>query len=120
MTLVEFLAPLKDATHQERVLALLYFAERYEQKVALTVEEIRRGLHRARIPRAARINVADVLAKGGAHIDTTGARGRQKLWSLTETGRGFVRGKLGLPEADVEVEHDVSTLEDVVHKVSDL
>lgn len=119
MTLVEFLAPLKDATHQERVLAVIYFSERYSQKNALTVEEIRGGLQRARVAHAARINVADVLVKSGPYVDTVGARGRQKLWALTETGRRTVRERLDLPTADVEVEHDVGTLEQVVENVSD-
>src|SRR6266566_8514862 len=119
MTLVEFLAPLQRGTHQDRVAAVLYYAERYEQKPSLTVEEIRSRLTRARVPRAARINVADVLAKSGAHIDSVGERGRQKLWALTDTGRKAVRTKLGLPEADAEVEHDVGTLETTISKVSD-
>lgn len=119
MTLVEFLTRLKDGTHQDRVLALLYFCERYEQKSALTVEEIRSGLRRARVQRAARVNVADVLAKSGPHVDTSGIRGKQKLWALTETGRHVVRERLRLPAADVEVEHDVGTLEQVIARVSD-
>jgi hypothetical protein len=38
---------------------------------------------------------------------------------LTETGRRTVREKLNLPPADVEIEHDAGTLEQVVEKVSD-
>src|SRR6266478_5583764 len=119
MSLVEFLAPLRAGTHQDRVAAVLYYSERYEEKPSLTVEEIRSGLGRARVRRAARVNVADVLAKSGAHIDSVGERGRQKLWALTDTGRKAVRSKLGLPEADPEVEHDVGTLEATINKVAD-
>src|SRR6266446_6736675 len=119
MTLIEFLAPLKNGTHQDRVAGVLYYSERYEQEPALTVEEIRKGLKRARVARAARINVADVLAKSGANIDSVGERGRQKLWALTDTGRSAVRVKLGLPEADAEVEHDVGTLEATISSVTD-
>jgi len=118
MTLPEFLAPFRAGTNQDRVLAVMYFYERYEDKTAVTVAEIRSGLRRARVRRAGRINVADVLAKSGPYLDTGGTRGREKLWSLTETGRQLIRGKLDLPAADVEVEHDVGALEQVVQKIS--
>jgi hypothetical protein len=119
MSLVEFLAPLRNGTHQQRVAGLLYCSERYEAKPSLTVEDIRKALGRARVARAARINVADVLAKSGANIDSAGERGRQKLWALTDTGRTMVRAMLGLPDAEPEVEHDVGTLEATIHKITD-
>ena len=119
MTLVEFIAPLLKGTHQDRVLAVLYFRERYEQKTSLTVDEIREGLRNARIPKWAKINVADVLSKSGQFVDTAGLKGKSRLWILTDSGREHVRQLLGLPAADVEVEHDVGTLETLVRKVSD-
>ena len=119
MTLVEFLAPLAKKTHQDRVLAVLYYRERYEQKTALTVDEARQALKSTRAKRWAKVNVADVLSKSGPLVDTSGLQGKKRLWSLTESGREHVRILLGLPKADVEVEHDVGTLEDVVAKVTD-
>src|SRR2546430_9090538 len=111
MTLGEFLDPVHKGTHQARVLAVLYYYERYQSQSALTVDDIRDALKRARVRRAAKVNVADVLAKAGACVDTVGTKGTKKLWSLTETGRRTVRETLGLPAADIEVEHDVGTLE---------
>jgi hypothetical protein len=119
MTLVEFLAPLKSATHQARVLAVIYFKERYEGIDALTVDQISQALKASRAPRAAKVNVADVLNKAGHLVDPAGVVGKARLWSLTDSGRAHVRGLLGLPQADVEIEHDVGTLEAVVAKVTD-
>jgi hypothetical protein len=119
VTLVEFLAPLAKKTHQERVLAVLYYRERYEKKTALTVDEVRQALNSARAKGWRRVNVADVLSKSGPFVDTSGLQGKKRLWNLTDSGREHVRILLGLPKADVEVEHDVGTLENVVAKVTD-
>jgi len=119
VTLVEFLAPLSKKTHQDRVLAILYYRERYEQKTALTVDDIRQALRRARAKGWAKINVADVLSKSGHLVDTSGLQGKKRLWSLTDSGREHVRTLLRLPKADVEVEHDIGTLEAVVAKIGD-
>lgn len=119
MTLVEFLAPLAKKTHQDRILALLYYRERYEQKTTLTVDEVRQGLKSARAKGWAKVNAADVLSKSGSLVDTSGVHGKKRLWNLTDSGREHVRKLLGLPMADVEVEHDVGTLEDLVSKVND-
>lgn len=119
MTLVEFLAPLAKKTHQHRILAVLYYRERYEQKSALTVDEVRQGLKSARAKGWAKVNVADVLSKSGPLVDTSGVDGKRRLWNLTDSGRESVRKLLGLPRADVEIEHDVGTLENLVSKVTD-
>jgi len=39
MKLVEFLAPLIRNKHKDRVLAVLYYRERYEQTTSLNAEE---------------------------------------------------------------------------------
>lgn len=119
MTLVEFIAPLAKTTHQNRILAVMYYRERYEQTTTLTVEDIRQGLRSARIKGWAKVNVADVLSKSGPLVDTGGLKGKKRLWNLTDSGREHVRKLLGLPGADVEVEHDVGTLEQLVAKISD-
>src|SRR5688572_14111434 len=119
MTLVEFLAPLKTASHRERVLAVLYYRQRYDGMDALTVEQIKDGLERARAPQWRNVNVADVLAKSGAYVDSPGRDGRALLWKLTQSGAEHVREKLGLPASDPEVEHDVGTLTQLAAKVKD-
>ena len=118
MTLVEFLAPLKAGTHQDRILALLYFCERYEQQPSLTIDNIRKRLKGARATGAAKVNIADVLSKSGALTDTNGLEGSRRLWKLTESGRDHVRQLLGLPANEPEIEHDVATLTTLISKVS--
>ena len=119
MTLVEFIAPLSKKTHQDRVLAVLYYRERYEQKSVLTVDEIRHALKSARSKGWAKVNVADVLGKSGPLVDTSRLQGKKRLWNLTDSGREHVRKLLDLPQADIEVEHDVGTLETLVATVDD-
>lgn len=119
MTLVEFLAPLANGKHQDRVLAVLYFRERYEQTTTLTVDDIRQGLKTARVKGWAKVNVADVLNKAGPLVDTKGLAKKRRLWTLTDSGREHVRDLLGLPAADPEIEHDVGTLQGLVSAVAD-
>lgn len=119
MTLVEFLSPLAKSTNANKVLAVLYYYARYEDRVGMTVEDVRAGLKRARVKKVASLNIADVLSKSGAFVDTVGAREGRKIWTLTTTGEKRVRNLLGLPEAEPELEHDVSTLAKLVSKVKD-
>ena len=117
MTLVEFIAPLSKNKHQDRILAILYYEERYEGKGALTVEDIRQGLKIARVKRWSNVNVADVISKSGHLVDTPGLEGNKRLWHLTDSGRAYVRELLSLPKSDVEVEHDIGTLQTTVSKI---
>jgi hypothetical protein len=119
MTLGEFLAPLAGGSQRESCLAVLYYQQHYQDKAALTVEEIRDALVRARVPRASKINVADVLTKSGALVDSPGVSGKRRLWQLTSSGEKHIRAKLGLPASTPEIEHDVATLEALAAKVGD-
>ena len=119
MTLAEFLAPLAGGPQREACLAVLYYRQRYLDKSALTVEEIRDELIHARVPKASKINVAHVLSKSGALVDSPGVSGARKLWQLTTSGESHVRAALDLPSAEPEIEHDVATLEALAAKVSD-
>jgi len=119
VTLVEFFAPIARSTHGNKVLGILYYFARYEDTPVMTVEQIRAGLKRARVPNASKINVGDVLSKSGANVDTAGAEGAKKLWTLTPTGEKSIRSVLGLPEAEPDIEVDVATLSQIVSKVAD-
>ena len=110
MTLVEFLAPLKDKPNKDKCLAVLYYEHRYAGRETLTVERIRSALGRARVHRWKKINVADVLSKSGHYVDTPVSKGTQHLWKLTASGEQHVRTLLGLPSSEPEIEHDVGTL----------
>ncbi|MGA2391602.1 MAG: hypothetical protein ABSF97_21800 [Candidatus Sulfotelmatobacter sp.] len=119
MTLGEFLTPLADGPQREVCLAVLYYHQHHRDKSAMTVEEMRDELVRARAPKASKINVADVLNKSGAFVDSPGADGNRRLWQLTTSGEVHIRGKLNLPASEPEIEHDVATLRALAAKVSD-
>ena len=120
MTLVEFIAPLKNATNRDKCLAVLYYQHRYDNNDALTVDQIRSALKNARVSRWSKINVADVLAKSGHYVDSPGSQGPRRLWKLTSSGEQYVRTLLGLPSAEPEVEHDVASLVTLSSNVADL
>ena len=120
MKLVEFLAPLETSSCRNQALAVLSFFKRYEGGGEVTAEDVKARLQRARVPKAARINVTDVLAKAGALTDSPGkSENGRLLWELTDTGLGCVRDLLDLPLADPEVEHDVGSLTSLMPKIRD-
>lgn len=119
ISLVEFLAPVKDRPHRDKVLTVLYYREHYGKAESLTVEEIRISLGQARVRGWKRINVADVLSKSGHLVDTAEVRGSKRLWHLTPSGEAHVRSLLDLPATQLEIEHDVSTLSTRAAKISD-
>jgi hypothetical protein len=120
ITLVEFLAPVRSGAHRAKVLSALYFAHHQEHVDALAVEDLRLRLKQARIPNAAKLNVADVLAKAGAYVDapTVNAKG-VKEWRLTDTGERYVRELLDLPEAVPEIENKVASLTALAHRITE-
>jgi len=119
MTLVEFLYPVKGNSNRDKCLAVLYYKHRYDEVEALTAQQIKQALIHTRIPRAKNINVADVLAKSGALVDSPGSIGQALLWRLTDAGKNHVRGLMGLPEFEPEIEHDVSSLNKLIAGLSD-
>ncbi len=119
MTLVEFLHPLKGSRISDLCLATLYYEKRYSGKEELTVENIRSLFKRARVPRAAKLNLADILSRSAPYVDVAGKSGNRFLWAITSSGEQHIRTLLGLPEADIEIEHDVSGLETIVVLVAD-
>lgn len=119
MTIVEFLHPIIKRPVRDLCLAALYFEQRYGQKDALTVQELRAALRRARVPRASKLNLADTLGKMAPFVDVVGKKGNAFLWSITSTGQKHIRALLGFPEADAEIEHDVSSLEKLLTSISD-
>jgi hypothetical protein len=119
MTLVEFLAPLHRASYRDQCLSVLYFEQRYRDETSRTANEVRSALRSARMPKAARINVPDVLAKSGALVDIAGRDGGRIYWRLTESGEKHVRALLGLPAPSPEVDLAVSSLTDLLGDIED-
>lgn len=119
MTLVEFIYPVRKRSISDQCLSVLYFEQRYNNRLSLTVGEIRTFLKRARMPRATKANLADILAKSAPYIDVVGKKGKCFLWAITTSGQQYVRTIHKLPEADVEIEHDVSALNSLLRSISD-
>lgn len=117
MTVVEFLHPLKSASHRDLCIAALYHERRFAQKESMTVEEIRVVLSRGRIPRANKINIADALSKAAPYVHTAGTKGKAFLWAITGSGEDYVRNLLGLSKHDIDKVHDTAALESLVSTI---
>jgi hypothetical protein len=119
MTIVEFLYPLKELSLRDICLAAFYYVQRYEKTESLTVEKLRVVIRKAKIPRAASLNLADVLSKSAPYVDTIGKEGHRFLWALTSTGQKHVRTLVNLPVVEVEIENDVTSLRQLLKKITD-
>lgn len=119
MTLGEFLHPLSKASQRDLVLAVMYFLKRYEGSEAVTTADIKAAFTTAKHARGKKIQHAAVLNQAVPFVHSPGSDGTRLLWSLTETGDGHIRGILGLPADQPEIEHDVSTLQAVASRLAD-
>jgi len=119
MTIVEFLHPIKSKGIKNICLAAMYFNQRYMEGDSITVEGLRALLKRAKIPRAAKLNLASTMSQSAPYVDASGKDGNRFLWSLTKTGESYVRELLNLPASDIEIENDVSSLENLISNISD-
>lgn len=119
MTIVEFLYPLRKHSGKDMCLAAFYFAKRYGDKVELTVEELRTLLKRASVPKATKLNLADILSRSAPFVYISGKSENRFLWAITSSGEQHVRKLLGLSEAEAEIEHDVSGLENLIQSITD-
>jgi hypothetical protein len=108
LTLVEFLAPLKNGRNREKVLASMFFLRRYEHLEAVSVGRLRTALRQARVPNAAKMNIAQVLAESGSLVDSSTDGGGRRLWSLTGSGERHIRSLLSLVETELEPEAALS------------
>lgn len=121
MTLVEFLRGIPGAGRKNQVLGVLYYYRLHMDQPSMTAGEVKQALISARITGARKVNVADVLAKAGALVDSPSRNpSGPKNWALTGTGEKHVRDVMGLPAASLpEPENDVSALEAVAKKIAD-
>lgn len=122
MTLVEFIAPVKNNSHRDKCMAVLCFSSRYQQIEALTAGQISKSLIHAHLPSARAINVAHVLSKSGEMVESSsseGVKGRARLWRLTATGKITILKALGVPEWQPEPETSVGSLEVLAAAVGD-
>lgn len=121
MTLVEFVALVPGKGWRDKVLAVLYWHLHYSTAEPLTAAQIKGLLVRARIPRASGVNAPDVLGKAGAFVDVDGETpAGHKRWVLTTLGQKKVRGDVGLPEEQPELEHGVEELRKTAARIVDI
>jgi hypothetical protein len=110
-SLVEFVAPVAAAGNRDRSLAVLYYAQFVEGHASMTAPELRDRLVDARVPKARRVNVADVLAHARHLVDSVRAEGTvARSWHLTVSGKEHVEALLGLSTVEPEVLNDVAAL----------
>jgi hypothetical protein len=119
VTLVEFIAPVRDKTTRDKCLAILYYSKLHMKNASLTTEGIREALIKARIPKAKKLNVADVMNKGGSHFDSDGFKNDRLLWRITGAGEEYIQRLLNLPNRPPDIEHDVNTLETLARGIQD-
>lgn len=119
MTLGEFIAPLKDRTTKEKCLAVLYYKQHYDKAPSLTTQRIREALMTARVPKASKINVADVITRWGSFVDFDGAEDGRRSWKVTGAGVEYVRRLLNLPLEPREIEDEISTLRALAVQIRD-
>ena len=110
-SLVEFIAPVAAAENKDRSLAALYFVQFVEGHAGMTAPELHDRLVDARVPKARQVNVADVLARAGALVESVSGDGtKARLWHLTGSGKQHIETLLGLSALEPEALHDVAAL----------
>lgn len=117
VSISEFLHPLKNASYAKVSLAAIYFAQHFQSKEAITVEEIKALLKKAQLTKASKSNIAATLSRSAPFVEVYGKKAFRLTWKLTSTGEDQVREMVGLPERDVEIQHDISTLESLTSKI---
>lgn len=119
MTLVEFLHPLKGGKQRDLVLATMYFLKRYKGRDPVTAPEVKSAMVATKMV-AKTINVNQVINGSAPYVHSPGGKENGALlFALTDTGDQYVRELLGLPSAEPEIEHDVTTLSTLAAKLSD-
>lgn len=121
MTLGEFLHPLSRASQKDLLLACMYYLHRYEDRETMTTADIKAAFAKAKHMKGGKIQYAATLnqAVPFVHAPAGKVEGERLAWALTGTGSKHVRDMLGLPEAEVEVEHDVGTLQKLAATLDD-
>lgn len=121
MRLVEYLAPLKNASQQSRILAVMYFVEGTTGKSAFTISDIRNALSDARTSGLKSWNIGARLATAGSHVHATGSAGA-RTWELTDSGRIAVQAyapPLPTDAPRVAKQNEVSALRAKVATIKD-
>jgi hypothetical protein len=115
VTLAEFLHPIRSSPKREQVVATLYFFKHHEARPFASVDEVRKALIQANIPRSRKANLSHVLGRLIPLVDRMGAG----HWKITKTGEAHVEKSLALADASPQVQEDVSLLSRLARSVED-
>ena len=94
LTVGEYLQPVKNGSRQEQVLAVMAWTGACTKGCSVSARKIRELLLSARIPKASKINISNVLARAQELVAKDNEVGG---WWLTVTGQRYISGELGLP-----------------------
>jgi hypothetical protein len=98
----------------------MYYLKRYKGREQVTAPEVKTALAGTKLPKTKSINVNDVINKAAPYVHSPGGKENGALlFALTDEGDKYVRELLGLPSAEPEVEHDVTTLSGLLPKIAD-
>jgi hypothetical protein len=121
MKLIEYLAPLKSASQQARILATMYFVEGTTGKATFTTAEIKLALREARTPGLNNWNIGARLAAAGSSVHATGPA-KARSWELTDSGRTSVEAfapSLPVSAPTIAKQSEVSALRAKVAAIKD-
>lgn len=121
MTLVEFLAPLRKGSQGSRILATLYYKNRFENIPSMDVASLRAALKLARVPRAASLNLGQSLSRLEHLVDGQSEGGRKLLWAITDAGKQRVEFELAeiLPTATAPIQRHADGLDALLAAIID-
>ncbi|MCS5498861.1 hypothetical protein NY547_16540 [Cnuibacter physcomitrellae] len=121
MKLVEYLAPLKNASQQARILATMYFLEATAGRRQLTTGDVRKALSDARVTNLKSWNLTARLQQAGQFVHAEGS-GATRTWELTESGRAAVAAfapPLPPVSRGIERQNEAAALRARVAKITD-
>ena len=116
MTLVEFMYKFNSKSVRDKCLAVLYYEKTNNNNESLTVATIKEKLKEARVPKVAKMNLADTMGKAIPFVSCVGKEGAYNLWSLTDAGVSHVRSIIG---DEPEVVEDVGSLEKILKGIAE-
>lgn len=92
----EFILAKRPADDNQKILAIAYFLEKYEDLTSFNVQDLANGFERAREKIPANINdrMNKIIANTGYIMEAKEKKDNLKAWLLTNSGEHFVEENL--------------------------
>jgi len=110
MSIVEFIGPLRKASHKARMIAILYWHAAWNGEECMSTARIREVLVSIRYKNAKRLNISDVLARAEHLVDRREVASGKYCWTLTDSGKREVEDLLGIDHTTREASDDVRSI----------